>query len=169
MSFHGAFEPKIAEWGEQREQIREQVLLEAAQIIRTHLQFGGSVYDASRLPTEKARRYQKHMLFESVVQQILQAQPENYVLVFMCDDEQDSAIAFYDALNRFKRQNKDYIRRIGGICFLDDVRIPQLQAADFVAYMLRLRKTGRENRLTSTLFTETTTETEVVTHFFKSL
>lgn len=167
MSFNGAFKPKFAEWGERREEVRHQVLSEAAHIIAATLKVHAASRDlqAGNYPSEKEgrRRYIKATMFGYVIQKLLAQESEEYALALMCDEEQDVAKQFLYYLDRFKHQHHSVAHRIAALCFCNDTRVPQLQAADIVAYVSREKKAGKENPIYSILFNQPTHSEDQVT------
>jgi hypothetical protein len=169
MAFRGQFQSRHAEWGEDRNEKRNQLLVEAAQIIAHRLRAGGSSIDfaetsGAALPSEKVIRYKKATLFAMVLAKLLEEPESNpYDFAFMCDDEQDVAIQFYQYLNRFKQRHPEVAPRINALCFCEDSGIPVLQAADLVAYVLRQARTGQRSPLEAILFPDNPeVRTEVV-------
>ena len=152
MSFRGAFFDKRSEWGDEREQIRDELLEKAARTIVKYLGAGGAATAFDGLPTDKVFRYRKNLMFEAIVDVMLRKVPETYTLIFLCDDDQDVAVQFYKSFDRFKRRRQQSAPRLGGICFFDDEQMAQLQAADLVAYVLRKRQAGNSGPLTEILF-----------------
>jgi hypothetical protein len=139
VSFQGPFKDKAAKWGSQRSEQRNGLLLEAAEVITRHLKPGGASCDFAALPSEKVYRYKRKVLFQYIIGKLLDADPD-YVLAFLCDDEQDSAPDFYKLINAFKLSHQRWAQRLGGICFFDDRQMSQIQAADIVAWALRERR-----------------------------
>lgn len=160
MSFQGEFKKKRTEWGEHRHRIRDEVLVKAATIVRDILKPAGTTWDFGQVPTEKVFSYRKNLMFGELVLKTLRESADHVVLAFICDDEQDAAPEYYRLLNRFKAGNKKYARRIGGICFFNDARMPQLQAADMAAYVLRQKRMGQDSPLYPILFRDTPVENE---------
>ncbi|MGB9336510.1 MAG: DUF3800 domain-containing protein [Candidatus Acidiferrales bacterium] len=64
--------------------------------------------------------------------------PKPYTIGLICHDEQQKAIRCYKLLNRLKLKEPQIRQRITSICFSDDRDVPQLHAADLLAYLLRL-------------------------------
>lgn len=146
--WRGPFKLKAAEWKEKREQIRDEVLFQAAWLVRTSLQPHTTSHDTTKLqPKVRRPRYAKQLLFQTMVRQLINRLPESFVLHFYCDDDQEVAPEFYRGINQFKKVDKAYARRIASVCFNDDTRLPVLQAADMVAYVERDRRAGRPNPL----------------------
>jgi hypothetical protein len=136
-SFRFAFEEKHRAWGDRREEVRDELVLEAAKVIKTHLRPGGVFGRFDKTSKEKTISWRKGLLFHHMVLRNLREQPDNVTLAFMCDDEPDIAIDFYKHLTSFERKNEGWRRRIAGICFMDDRNVAHIQAADVVAYVLR--------------------------------
>jgi hypothetical protein len=169
VSFEGPFRAKATQWGHQRSEVRDRVLSEAAEVITRYLKVGGCSADFADLPSEKTYRYKKKVLFQYMVHMLLEAEPD-YVLAFLCDDEQDSAPAFYKLLSSFKLRYQDLAPRLSGICFFDDIRMSQIQAADIVAWVFRDRHRREVEQpgcsateLETVLLANTTTRRDAVT------
>lgn len=153
MSFNGAFEEKREEWGERKEETRNALLMRAAKLIReSKCRVIGLHMDFEKFPP-KSYRPKKAMMFALLVRALLQQQkdPES-VLAFMCDDEQDVAVDYYKFLTRFKRHFPKLAPRVAGLCFYNDTRVYQLQAADMAAYVHRENAEGISNPLYPVIF-----------------
>jgi hypothetical protein len=127
--------------------------LEAAWLVGSQLGCHATSHDTRELqPKVRAPRYAKQLLFNTLIRQIVYGTPDYLVFHFLCDNDQEVAPGFYKGVEHFKRVDKAYARRIAGVCFYDDVKLPVLQAADMVAYVDRDRRAGRQNLLASILF-----------------
>jgi hypothetical protein len=158
MSFGGPFKRKAVEWGSQREHMRDQILLEAAQIVGS---ITGQVtsHNTRDLPPKIQRpKYEKQLLFATLVRKVVYESPEHLAFVFFCDDDQEIARSFLDGIGRFRRQDRAYARSIVGFGFYDDKRYAPLQGADMVAYVHRELMAGRQSPLAPVLFKDSTQE-----------
>ncbi len=63
--------------------------------------------------------------------------PEDFISI-ICDDEEKVALPMYKLYRRIKIVYKDARRRLGSLSFADDEHLMALQAADFIASLLRL-------------------------------
>jgi hypothetical protein len=56
----------------------------------------------------------------------------------ICDDDEDTALNFYQLYRRFKRIDPELKKKLVSLSFSDDELYPALQAADLVAGLMRL-------------------------------
>lgn len=146
MGWDGPFMAKKREWGTSCEEMRDRLVLRAAQIIATHLTVCGFSRDLRRIkpPSESKKRHvaaQKDM-FMFVVRKLLAITPDDFVLFFMSDDDQGFAKECYDLVRGLKLKDPGLAPRIGAMCFGDDRVVPHIQASDLVAYAFRHRRLG---------------------------
>jgi hypothetical protein len=151
MCFDGEFQKKSRDWGASREVEREKLLLSAIKLIKEHLNTGAVTIDFVGI-RERAIRAKKATNFGALIQQLLNFTPPFSTMALMCDDEQDVAMEYYYFLNRFKRQNQSIAFRLGGICFINDKNLYQLQAADIVAWVYREAMLGNETPFYTALY-----------------
>ena len=76
--------------------------------------------------------------FARAMLHVIDFTPEKDKITFICDDEEQVALDFYRLYRRLKKVWPPARKKVGGICFVDDEYLFALQAADFVAALLRL-------------------------------
>lgn len=137
MNWRGPFAAKVGEWGDQRLEKRDGLLLKCASVIvDSHLQSIGFASDVRNFKANSVVGKKKE-LFDTVLGSIIGWLKPSFVMTIFCDDEQDTAEEYYKLLNRYRRAHQGVADKIAGICFHDDKVFPPLQAADLVAWTLR--------------------------------
>jgi Protein of unknown function (DUF3800) len=61
----------------------------------------------------------------------------------ICDDEEKYAVQCYKLFTKARRENRGLRKMLTSLCFGDDEHFLQLQAADFLAYIIRSEASRR--------------------------
>lgn len=119
-------------------------LLPFINCIRRHLQMiGGVAIDVREYKTipEAYRRIWSdnpcYTAFARSVLEILRDSPQDGIISFYCDDEEQTALPFYQLYRKIKIQYEDARGCMKGITFTDDKLSFVMQAADLAASVIR--------------------------------
>jgi hypothetical protein len=78
-----------------------------------------------------------YMAFARAMLHVVEFTPSNDKISFICDDEEQIAWEFYRLYRRIKKVWPNARKKLAGISFVDDKFLFGLQAADFVAALIR--------------------------------
>jgi len=122
--------------------------------IRKHLQLVTSVtIDAHafrKLPAHFFQTYGNDPVFVAFARSLLRViefTPDPDKISFICDDDEETAVHFYRLYRRIKKVLPEAKNKIVAITFADDKVLFALQAADFVASLMRLEAGRRMHRI----------------------
>lgn len=79
-----------------------------------------------------------YMAFMRTILQVVDFTPDRDGLVLVCDEDEETALPFYKLYRRIKQVMPEVKRKLNAISFCDDNAVFAVQAADFVASMVRL-------------------------------
>ncbi len=101
------------------------------------------------LPEQLLRMYGRdpiYMAFVRTILQVLHFIPDRDRMVMVCDEDEETAKNFYDLYRRVKKVHPEAKRKIVAISFCDDHYVFAVQAADFIASMVRLDALARRDK-----------------------
>lgn len=101
------------------------------------------------LPEQFLRMYGRdpiYMAFVRTILQVIKFTPDRDRMVMVCDEDEETANNFYRLYRRVKRVYPEAKRKIVAISFCDDNYIFAVQAADFIASMVRLDALARRDK-----------------------
>lgn len=87
-----------------------------------------------------------YMAFVRTLLQIVDFAPDTDRVVLVCDEDEETALAFYRLYRRIKKLIPDVKRKVAAVSFCDDTHIFAVQAADLVAGMVRLDALSRRDK-----------------------
>jgi Protein of unknown function (DUF3800) len=87
-----------------------------------------------------------YMAFVRTILQAVDFTPDRDGMVLVCDEDQETALAFYRLYRRVKQVMPSVKRKLQAISFCDDNAVFAVQAADLVASMVRLDALARRDR-----------------------
>jgi hypothetical protein len=120
MSWHGQFISKYSKWGEDREQHRDCLLNELADLALGSGFTAVGTWADVRLLAEDAVADKKAEVFASVVLGLLERIPEDNYVTLMCDEELDLEAKVRAWLHTARTRHVKGIAPITGVCYLDD-------------------------------------------------
>jgi hypothetical protein len=132
---------------------RTEALLPFVACIRKHLEIAiGCWVDAKAfkaLPSHFFRVFgdnPAYMAFMRTMQRILDFAPPRDGIVLVCDEDEETAFEFYKLYRRIKKVMPGVRKKLNAISFCDDNFVFAVQAADFVASMVRLDALARRDK-----------------------
>jgi hypothetical protein len=87
-----------------------------------------------------------YMAFARTILQVAEFTPDRDGLALVCDEDEETAISFYRLYRRIKKVMPDVKRKLAAISFCDDNAVFGVQAADFIASMVRLDALARRDK-----------------------
>jgi len=151
MNFTGPFEGWRARTSE-RDQLLRDLLLSTSQVNRVSCAFSSIQFRA--LPQEERKAYHDpaYMLFEGCVKAVISRNPQVGIIV-TCDLSEEYSERCLKMYHKMRKRWPEIKQRCFALSFADDERLPQLQAADMIAYLQRASKI-RESRAPEAVIAE---------------
>jgi len=87
-----------------------------------------------------------YMAFVRTMMQVIDFTPERDGLVMVCDEDEETALEFYRLYRRVKKVLPGARNKLNAISFCDDKFVFGVQAADFMASMVRLDALARRDK-----------------------
>jgi hypothetical protein len=87
-----------------------------------------------------------YMAFMRTILQLVDFTPDRDGMVLVCDEDEQTAIPFYQLYRRIKKVMPGVRRKLAAISFCDDNAVFGVQAADLVASMVRLDALSRRDK-----------------------
>jgi hypothetical protein len=87
-----------------------------------------------------------YMAFVRTMLQVVDFTPDRDGLVLVCDEDEQTALQFYKLYRRIKKVMPGVKQKLNAISFCDDKFVFAVQAADFVASMVRLDALARRDK-----------------------
>jgi hypothetical protein len=129
---------------------RTDALLPFIACVRKHVQaVTGITIDVAafnKLPSHYRQIWGNDPFFTSfarTVAEVLRITAKGEKISLICDDEEQTALPMYHLYRRYKKIDADARKKLGAISFADDRFLYGLQAADFVASIVRLEANQR--------------------------
>jgi hypothetical protein len=87
-----------------------------------------------------------YMAFMRTILLVADFTPDRDGMVLVCDEDEETALEFYRLYRRIKKVMPEVKRKLAAISFCDDTQVLAVQAADFVASMVRLDALARRDK-----------------------
>ena len=138
MTWSGRFLSKHDEWGNDRDNRRNILLHELADLAVQHdFRSTGMWSDARVMANEDAIVAKKIELFKGAVFTLLSTVPTGNFATLMIDDEFDIEPRLRGWIRQMRTSAGDGQAPIVAVCFVDDRAFPAIQLADMIAWLFR--------------------------------
>lgn len=138
MTWYGPFAQKYSDWGTDREQRREALLNELADLaVRYKCRATGMRIDPRVITQDQTVAAKKEELFSGALYTFLESIPRTERVTLLCDDELDLEPRVRALVKALRKMHGDKVAPVVAVCFGDDRVFPALQLADMVAWLFR--------------------------------